>query len=296
MNDLGTGAVADWPFPRVIAHRGGGSLAPENTLAAFEVAARCGCRGVEVDARLSADGTPFLIHDATLDRTTTGTGRVARATDATLRALDAGRRHGAAFAGEPLPTLEAALRRCLALGLWANVEIKADAGDEDACGRAVASVVQQVWRGPPPQPSSSDTAPAAAPAVAPELPPPLLSSFSTAALAGARAVAPELPRALLVGALPRDWCARAGRLGCVAIHSKARRTSPAAVAAVRAAGLAIACYTVDDPQEAARLFALGVAAVFTDRPDRFTPSQPDRITKDPQDGSDSSAENPTRPR
>ena len=229
----------------MIAHRGGGALAPENTLAALDAAVRCGCRAVEVDARLSADGTPFLIHDAALDRTTTGTGRVARAADATLRRLDAGRRYGPAFAGEPLPTLEAAILRCLALGLRANLEIKADRGQEGACGRAVARVVRQVWQGPPP----------------------LLSSFSTTALAAAREVAAELPRALLLGGLPRDWRARAERLGCIAIHCKARRTSPAEIAAVRNAGLAIACYTVNDADEARRLFSLGVDAIFTDRPD-----------------------------
>jgi glycerophosphoryl diester phosphodiesterase len=234
-----------WFYPRVIAHRGGGALAPENTLAALDVAFRCGCRAVEVDARLSADGTPFLIHDATLDRTTNGTGRVAETRDAVLRAVDAGRRFGAPFAGEPLPTLREAMMRCLALGLSANVEIKAEPGQEEACGQAVARIARRTWEGPPP----------------------LLSSFSPVALAAAREAAPELPRALLVGRLPRDWRERATRLGCVAIHGAAGRVSAAGIAAVRRAGLAVACYTVNDPAVAQRLLAAGVAAVFTDRPD-----------------------------
>jgi glycerophosphoryl diester phosphodiesterase len=240
-------AVHAWPYPRLIAHRGGGSLAPENTLAALEMAARYGCRAVEVDARLSADGTPFLIHDDTLDRTTDGTGPVFMTEDARLRSLDAGRWFGTQFAGEPLPTLLDALRRCLDLGLWANVEIKADAGEEARAGEVVARVVVDAWSGPPP----------------------LLSSFSAEALEGARRVAPVLPRALLVRKVTRAALDAARRLGCVAIHCRASKTGPSDVAAAHAAGLAVACYTVNDPAQAQRLLSSGVDAVFTDRLDRI---------------------------
>ena len=58
-----------WPYPRWIAHRGAGKLAPENTLAAFRLGAAHGYRAFECDVKLSADGVPFLLHDATLDRT-----------------------------------------------------------------------------------------------------------------------------------------------------------------------------------------------------------------------------------
>ena len=64
-----------WPYPRWIAHRGAGKLAPENTLAAFRLGAQHGYRMFECDAKLSADGVPFLLHDATLERTTNGQGR-----------------------------------------------------------------------------------------------------------------------------------------------------------------------------------------------------------------------------
>jgi glycerophosphoryl diester phosphodiesterase len=163
-----------------------------------------------------------------------------------LRTLDAGRWYGAAFAGEPLPTLRQAIERCCALGLWANVELKADPGREAACGEAVARVVGSSWQGPPP----------------------LLSSFSARALDAARRAAPGLPRALLVRDVRSDWAPLARELGCVAVHTAARKVRAAVVAAARQAGLALACYTVDDPGAAARLFAAGVNAVFTDRPDR----------------------------
>jgi hypothetical protein len=124
--------------PRIIAHRCGGALAPENTLAGLRLAACIGCKGVEFDAMLAADGVPVLIHDETLERTTTGRGRVAALDSATLIRLDAGIRHHPAFVGEPLPTLDVALRLCAALGLWANVEIKPAAGLEAETGRVVA--------------------------------------------------------------------------------------------------------------------------------------------------------------
>ena len=77
-------------YPRIIAHRCGGALAPENTLAGLRVAARLGCRGVEFDAMLAADGVPVLIHDETLERTTSGLGRVTDSESAQLIRLDAG--------------------------------------------------------------------------------------------------------------------------------------------------------------------------------------------------------------
>ncbi|ERI31811.1 glycerophosphodiester phosphodiesterase domain protein, partial [Burkholderia cenocepacia BC7] len=112
----------DWPYPRVVAHRGGGTLAPENTLAALDEGARRGHRMVEFDAKLSADDVTFLLHDDTVDRTSNGHGAAAGMRYAALAALDAGAWRDARFAGERMPTLEAAAARCIAHGLAANVE------------------------------------------------------------------------------------------------------------------------------------------------------------------------------
>src|SRR6266568_1778923 len=79
-----------WPYPRVVAHRGGGALAPENTLAGIRKAAATGFGGVEFDVMLSADKVPLLIHDETLERTTDGRGAVSAAPYAKLAGLDAG--------------------------------------------------------------------------------------------------------------------------------------------------------------------------------------------------------------
>lgn len=230
-------------YPRIIAHRCGGALAAENTLAGLHVAARLGCRGVEFDAMLAADGLPVLIHDETLERTTSGRGRVAAMSSAGLARLDAGCRHHPAFAAEPLPTLDDALRVCAALGLWVNVEIKPSAGQEVETGRVVARHAAGA-RGPV-----------------------LLSSFSAAALCAAGDQAGALPRAMLVEAIPGDWRERMARCGAQALHASARALTDRARKAVLAAGFPLACYTVNRRDEAERLFAMGVSAVFTDRPD-----------------------------
>ncbi|MDX5364284.1 MAG: glycerophosphodiester phosphodiesterase [Pseudazoarcus pumilus] len=236
-----------WPWPPLFSHRCGGQLAPENTLEAMAVAAEFGT-GVEFDVMLSADGTPHLIHDETLDRTTDGHGRVSDTHDAALATLDASAGFDR-FRGAQIPLLSDAARRCRELGLAANVEIKPTAGRDRHCGARIAEVVQQCWAG-------SET-------------PPLLSSFSEAALAAAREVAPDLPRGLLTGALPTDWAERCTRIGAISLHVDARHLTRQACATIRQAGLWLVAYTEDDPQRADALLAWGVNAVITDRPDRL---------------------------
>lgn len=234
-----------WPFPRVIAHRGGGVHAPENTLVGIRVAHSLGFGGVEFDVRLARFGVPVLMHDDTLDRTTDGSGPVNDRDAAELRGLDAGSWFGNEFGGEHVPTFEAAAALCRSLGLWANVEIKAGP-DEDAAetGRIVAMQAGRLWQ-------------AAGPA-------PLLSSFSEPALLAARAAAPELPRALLVEAVPDDWRARLEALGCRALHCRHDAITPALVDSIHEAGCGVLAYTVNAVGRAVRLFEFGVDAVVTD--------------------------------
>jgi glycerophosphoryl diester phosphodiesterase len=239
-----------WPHPRLIAHRGGGALAPENTLAGLRAAAARGYRGVEFDVMLSGDGTPVLIHDETLERTTDGGGRVAQTSDAELARLDAGSWHSAAFAGEPIPAFADAAALCVALGLWANVEIKPSKGEERETGRRVAALAREAWLGQAP---------------------PLLSSFSLEALEAAQEAAPELPRGLLYKAVPGDWRAAAARVGAFSLHCDYRHVTPELVGAAGAAGIPLVAYTVNDPETAAALLRLGMAAVITDRLDLIVP-------------------------
>lgn len=240
----------DYPLPRWIAHRGGGALAPENTLAGCRLAARLGFRAIEFDVMLTHDGVPVLMHDESLARTTAATGQVPELDWAQLARVDAGSPFHRAWAGEPVPRLEAVLALCADLGLVPNVEIKPAAGYEAATGRVVAETVARHW-------------PAGQPL--------LLSSFSEAALAAAAAEHAGLPRALLVEAVPADVLERLGRLGCRALHARADGLSAEVMALLVAAGVPVAAYTVNEAGLADRCFALGVSALFTDRLDCLGP-------------------------
>ena len=243
-----------WPYPLWIAHRGAGALAPENTLAAFRVGAAHGYRGFECDVKLSADGVPFLLHDETLERTSDGQGRAGDLSWSELSRLDAGSRHGRAYAGEPLPTLAAVACYVRRNGFVLNVEIKPTPGTEEATGRAVALAARKLWHG--------------------TAPPPLLSSFRPEALLGAREAAPELPRALLVDTLWPNWFDFARSLGCVAVVSNHELMDRALKTRLDDAGLRALCYTVNERADAERLLALGIDGLITDAVDRFAPSLP----------------------
>jgi len=226
-----------WPYPRIVAHRGGGSLAPENTLAAIRLGASLGFRGVEFDVMLAGDGTPVLIHDETTERTTGVKGEVALLSYSHLATLDAGQ-------GEKIPRFQEASELCRSLGLWANVEIKPAKGHERATGEAVARMARALWR-------DADL-------------PPVLSSFSVAALEAARDAAPELPRGYIVGDLPIDWQSTAERLRCVAMHCKHRMLTQYKAETIRAAGYGLLCWTVNDAGDAKRLKEWGADCLVTD--------------------------------
>ncbi|HWH81132.1 MAG TPA: glycerophosphodiester phosphodiesterase [Burkholderiaceae bacterium] len=243
---------APWLYPRWIAHRGAGKLAPENTLAAFRRGAQHGYRGFECDVKLSADGVPFLLHDATLERTTSGRGPASALTWNALAALDAGAWHSAAFAGEAPPSLAAIAAFCLAGGHALNIEIKPTPGDEARTGAVVAAQAAQHWAG--------------------QAVPPLLSSFQPAALHTARDAAPALPRALLLDALLDGWFDAARALGCAAVVTQHALMSAALIARLHDAGLRALVYTVNEPDVARRLLALGIDGLITDAVDRFDPA------------------------
>lgn len=247
-------AHAAWPYPYWIAHRGGGTLAPENTLAAFRVGADRGYAAYECDLKLSADGVPYLMHDATLDRTTSGRGPAAGQPWATLSRLDAGGWHAAAWAGEPPASLDAVLQHAAARGHALNLELKPLPGEATRTGAAVAAALLA--------PGSA----AARLAL-----PPLLSSFDVDALAAVAAGAPALPRALLLDTLPPDWLDTARALGCVAVITHHPLMQADLRRQLRDAGLRALCFTVNDPAEVRRLAALGVDGLITDALDRFDP-------------------------
>lgn len=233
-----------WPYPRIIAHRGAGVLAPENTLVALRLAASFGFAGVEVDARVARSGTTFLLHDDTLERTTDGQGPAIDLTADELARLDAGVWFGNEFAGEHVPTLSSACALCQNLGQWMNVEIKASPDSAYDDGRLIAAQVAGRWGSASPSP--------------------LVSSFSQAALAGAAVGAPALPRGLLLDTPGEDWIARARDLGCASVHVRHDALSAPLVADAHEAGLAVLAFTVNEAGRALTLFDWGVDAIVTD--------------------------------
>ena len=250
-------SLAHWPYPRWVAHRGAGKLAPENTLSAFRLGAHHGYRMFECDAKLSKDGVLFLMHDATLNRTTNAQGTGSDLSMGEIAQLDAGSWHSRAFAGEALPTLEALARWCLANHYFLNVEIKPTPGQELETGRACGELMNRIW----PQGITQ----------------PLFTSFKPASLQGAKATAAHIPRGLLVDQLA-DASGDADlqtalELGCQAmVLNHALWTQPL-VDKVHAAGLRCSSYTVNDEWAAQRLIDLGTDGIITDRVDLFSPAQ-----------------------
>ncbi len=245
-----------WPYAKALAHRGGGLLAPENTIAAIKVGFAHGYRAVEFDAMLAAGDVPVLMHDATLKRTARLAGRVAEQSAAALAQVDVGAWHSARFAGETVPTLEQTLRFCRANGIWPNIEIKPARGFEGSTGAAVASVTAQVY-GDLIRPGGdrADRVDARIP---------LLSSFSRVALAAAREAAPDVPRGWLVQRVPVRWRAELTRLGCVSLHTNHRYMTARLARRIKTSGAWLFCYTVNSPQRARTIFGWGVDAFCTD--------------------------------
>jgi glycerophosphoryl diester phosphodiesterase len=243
--------MTPWPVPLWVAHRGAGKLAPENTLAAFRLGAAHGYRAFECDVKLSRDGVPFLLHDATLDRTTPERGEAGLRPWSELSRIDAGAWHSRAYAGEPLPSLDGIARYVQRNGFALNLEIKPTPGQERETGAAVGTACAARWAG-------SEA-------------PLLFSSFRPDALQAARETAPHIPRALLVDTLYDAWFDTARALNCVAVVSNHKLMSAELMAQLHGAGLRGLCYTVNDLPEAQRLLALGIDGIITDAVDRFSP-------------------------
>ena len=239
-----------WNFPRVLAHRGGGKLAPENTLAALRCGLAHGFHAVEFDVMLTQDGVPVLVHDPLLGRTVSGSGAVAELTYAQLQQRDAGSWFGAQFAGERVPSLQAALEFCQQQGIWMNIEIKPSPGTELETGRVVAQAVAQFYAKQVAQPQL-----------------PLFSSFALEAVAEAKIHAPQIPRAALFEQVPDNWLAELQSLDAVALHTNHKVLTPELARQIKQAGYGLFCYTVNDAERAREIVGWGVDGFCTDRID-----------------------------
>jgi glycerophosphoryl diester phosphodiesterase len=233
-----------WPFPPLVAHRGGGTLAPENTLAAIRLGQSLGYRAHEFDVKLTGDGVAILMHDPTLVRTTSGKGRAVDLPYDALRTLDAGSWHSPQFRGEPIPTFEEAAKLLRSKETLAHIEIKPTPGFDAREARQVALETRRLWAGAKVSP--------------------VFSSFSFEALEAAKAVAPEIPRGWLVKEFTEaDW-ERLAALDAVSLHTDHRTLPPERIPELHARGYRVMLYTVNDAEVAQELLAAGADGLFTD--------------------------------
>lgn len=246
-----------WFYPKVIAHRGGGVLAPENTLAAMRCGLAHGFHAVEFDVMLSQDGVPVLMHDPQFGRTVRGAGNVSETTAAALAGMDAGSWFGPQFAGEPVPTFEQAAHFCKENQIWMNVEIKPAPGFEVETGRVAAELVRHLFAAELEAcvPGRNDTSL------------PLFSSFSFEALLAAKTAVPRIPRGYLVETIPADWQKCVQTLDAVALHTNHQNLTERLAHDIKAQGIGLFCYTVNTPERAREILTWGVDAFCTDRID-----------------------------
>lgn len=232
------------PRPTIYAHRGASAYAPENTIAAFELALRQHADAIELDAKLNADGQVVVIHDQTVDRTTDGHGKISQLTLAQLKQLDAGSHFDDAFRGEKIPTLSEVFE-AVGKQTFINIELTNYASMFDALPDQVAKLVRSH--------SMEERV--------------VFSSFNPRALLRARKLLPQVPIALLAlpgpgGGWARSWLGRL--LSYQSLNPEARDVTQQLVSRVHRYGCQLNVYTVNQADSMRRLFSMQVDGIFTD--------------------------------
>ncbi|NEN75415.1 glycerophosphodiester phosphodiesterase [Pelistega sp. NLN82] len=238
-----------WAYPRLVAHRGAGTFAPENTLAAMRCGLDYGFDMVEFDVKLSQDNVLILMHDDDVTRTSTSLGLVAQMDYKQLQTLDVGQWHSAYYAGEPIPTLENIIRFIQENNMLCNIEIKPCPNREKITGQLVAKAVTKWF-------AKSDTLP-------------LLSSFSAEALEAAYQEAPKIPRAFLCESYDASVKKIAKKLACVAINPDHQILTEKMIKTIHKDGFKICTWTVNDYQRAKQLQQWGCDVIITDELERL---------------------------
>lgn len=241
-----------WTFPRLIAHRGGGRFAPENTLGAMRCGLDYGFNMVEFDVKLSQDNVLILLHDDDIKRTSNQSGLAAKMSYAELLNADMGQWHSAYYAGEPLPTLASVARFANENDLICNIEIKPCPDREEETGHLIAKAALSLFKEAKTQP--------------------LLSSFSEVALEAAYKTAPELLRAFLCEEYDNKAQKVLQRLECVAVNPRQDILTEKLIKIIHTDGYKICAWTVNDYRRAKELLAWGCDAIFTDELKRLPAS------------------------
>eukprot|EP00598_Pedospumella_elongata_P006744 CAMPEP_0184982856 /NCGR_PEP_ID=MMETSP1098-20130426/12251_1 /TAXON_ID=89044 /ORGANISM="Spumella elongata, Strain CCAP 955/1" /LENGTH=267 /DNA_ID=CAMNT_0027506619 /DNA_START=56 /DNA_END=859 /DNA_ORIENTATION=- len=254
-------ALTFWRFPRVVSHRGGGVLAPENTLLAMQTGVKYGIPAVEFDVMLSRDKVPMVIHDEEVRRTIRNSehiGKMFNELDAQeLLTLDAGSFFDPSLSHIRIPLFEDVLNYCLDNHVFMNIEIKPATGFEMRTGIVVAEMTARYY----------DRLAQAGVA-------PLFSSFSFDALKAAKEVAPHIPRGFLMhqslDEVP-NWKQIVSDLGAVSLNVNKDSLTEEHVNEIKAFGCGVFVYTVNDLVEAEKLLSWGVDCLCTDKIDTFSP-------------------------
>lgn len=239
--------VLHWRSNLIIAHRGASAHAPENTLAAFELAIQENADAIELDANLTADGQVVVIHDQTVNRTTNGTGKVKNLTLAELRELDAGSHFGEAFQNEQIPTLEEVFEVCANKILF-NIELKNYLTPFDSLADKILQLITRFS-------IENDV---------------LISSFHPIPLRRLQKLSPNIPVGFLArsgaaGFLSRSWIGR-NIVHYQVIHPEKSDVSPKLIDKAHKHGQRIHPYTVNEPEWVIKLFSMGIDGIITDDP------------------------------
>jgi len=239
-------ALMQNPRPLVFAHRGASAYAPENTLAAFCLAAELGADGIELDTKLSSDGVVMVMHDQTVDRTTNGKGSISNLTADELHHLDAGSRFSSEYKAEPVPTLEEVF---VAVGnkVYINVEVTNYASPLDALPNRVADLIRRY--------DLTERV--------------IISSFHPLNLIRFHRRLPSVPLALLAqegtaGGWARSWVG--GLFPQNALHPYFSDVDEALVERIHRRGRKVNVWTVNNEIEICRLLACKVDGIITDDP------------------------------
>lgn len=235
---------------QLIAHRGLSSRAPENTMAAYRAALDAGFDWIETDVDILGDGTPVLIHDTSLERTTNRTGRYYDLSVEDLDGIDAGGWYSPSFAGEPLPRLADLIDLMNETGLNANIELKSNEQGAQRSLQLRDAVAAELERLDPARQV-------------------IVSSFNHVLLAKFKEAAPQWEVACLYEtvALYDDWRSMLELVGATYIHPEDSYLNERTVAAFKEAGFGINVWTVNRADRANQLFNWGVDGVISDVPD-----------------------------
>jgi glycerophosphoryl diester phosphodiesterase len=238
--------LESYPHPFVFAHRGASAHAPENTLAAFELAIAQKADGIELDVKLSSDGHVVVIHDPTVNRTTGAQGRVKDMPLAELRSLNAGSFFAQNFAGEKIPTLEEVFE-AVGKRTFINVELTNYNSPRDHLVETVCMLVKKF--------NLQKHV--------------MFSSFFAFNLSKAGSYLPDVPRGLLAlngiaGAWARSFGYAFGKYQ--ALHPYLKDVTPEQVQRVHRLKGRVHVWTVNQAEDMRRLFHWGVDAIFTDDP------------------------------